>query len=204
MRYVQNRSNWSGDRSDNAKSGKGRKVFWLVGIATLLILVIVFAGGGLESDNQESTELEGLEELEELEELTSESLAPETQEEEDNTTFQLEQIDLVSILTDAGYSGIARRGTTGNLFTHVVVADLGRINLETHFYEGWLVKPGVMDFFSTGEMFAREDGKFGLAWEVMLDDARADLFDFTNVVITLEPRDGNSAPSIVHVLEGEF
>ncbi|MCH8049264.1 hypothetical protein IH979_00960, partial [Patescibacteria group bacterium] len=63
---------------------------------------------------------------------------------------------------------------------------------------------GVTEFFSTGEMFPRQDGKWGLVWETSLEEAHEDLLDFKKVIITREPRDGDSAPSSDHVLEGEF
>ena len=114
-----------------------------------------------------------------------------------------EQAELFAVGKFEG-SGIARRGVGDNLFTHVVVADLPEIDTSTHFYEGWLVKPGIIQFFSTGEMCYRDDGKWGLVWEVDLDDASSDLFDYSKVVVTLEEKDENPAPSVDHVIEGEF
>lgn len=103
-----------------------------------------------------------------------------------------------------GGSGIARRGVSDDLFTHVVVADLPAIDPEVYFYEGWLVVPGVTDYFSTGAMFIREDGQWGLLWESKIDDAPNDLLDYAKVVITRELRDDDSAPSPDHVIEGVF
>jgi len=116
-----------------------------------------------------------------------------------------EQIDLSYVGDQEGaFGGLARRGTEGDLFTHVVVADLQAIDMATSYYEGWLVKPGVVDYFSTGAMFAREDGKWGLVYETRISSGRPDLFDFTKVVVTREDRDDNPAPSAAHVLEGQF
>jgi hypothetical protein len=114
-----------------------------------------------------------------------------------------EQIELLAV-DGSGSSGVARRGYTAGLFTHVVIASLPSIDTEQYFYEGWLVKPGIVDFFSTGEMFPREDGKWGLVWEVDSLNAPDDLDDYSQVVITLEPRDDDPAPAAHHVIEGEF
>ena len=136
-----------------------------------------------------------------VEEVTEEAIveADVVVEEVNNT----EQIDLVAV-DGSGSSGIARRGTSGDLFSHVVVATLPEIDTTTHFYEGWLVKPGVVEFFSTGDMFPREDGKWGLVWEASVSGSEEDLYEYSKVVITLEPRDNDPAPSIDHIIEGEF
>jgi hypothetical protein len=118
-------------------------------------------------------------------------------------TESFEQINLADP-DGRGYAGIARRGIENDLFTHVVVAELPAINTDAYFYEGWLVQPGVLQFFSTGEMFAREDGKWGLVWEVQENDQLVEVTDFPRAVITLEPRDGDPAPAADHVLEGDF
>ena len=118
-------------------------------------------------------------------------------------TVLFEEVDV--FFTASGHdAGFARRNIENNVFTYVMVADLPLIDLETQYYEAWLVKPGVTEFFSTGEMFAREDGKFGLVWEQDLEKAKNDLFEFTRIVVTRESRDGDSAPSPAHVAEGEF
>lgn len=63
------------------------------------------------------------------------------------------------------------------------------------FYEGWLV--GKDGFFSTGRM-AVVNGKGSLYYT-----ADEDKSEFTGVVITLEPEDGDESPD-KHILEGSF
>lgn len=124
----------------------------------------------------------------------------------ESTTYsarEYEEVELFAV-DGSGSSGVARRGTSAGLFTHVIIASLPPIDTQYYFYEGWLVKPGIVDFFSTGEMFARDDGRWGLVWEVDELNARIDLDEFTQVVVTLEPRDDDSAPAPHHVLEGGF
>ncbi len=100
-------------------------------------------------------------------------------------------------------SGIARRGIESNIFTHVIVTDLPPINQDFFFYEGWLVIPGVTEFFSTGVMFLREDGKWGLVLEEDITAGYEDVLDYSRVIITREPFDNDPAPDI-HVAEGDF
>ncbi|MFC1617692.1 anti-sigma factor [Patescibacteria group bacterium] len=66
------------------------------------------------------------------------------------------------------------------------------------FYEGWLVKkPASGGFFSTGEMFYDDDeGAWVLEYEVAGDKS-----DYPDVVITIEPDDGDPDPA-EHILEG--
>ncbi|MFA6522662.1 MAG: hypothetical protein WCT24_03675 [Patescibacteria group bacterium] len=142
-------------------------------------------------------------ELPVVEEITSEETS-------DVIVTQLEDADPQETLfqeadfSTANASGTAKRGITGDLFTHVIVAGLPAIDTATTYYEGWLVKPTTLEFFSTGEFFAREDGKWGLVWERKTIDAPYDILDYRQVVITKEMRDGNIAPSPEHLVEATF
>ncbi len=177
------------------KGGQGKIPWlWIVG-GLLLVFVIVWIFVSL-SDNDDRLD----EVVEEVVQVTD----AETDEIEDILdTDTFEQTSLADP-NGRGYTGIARRGIENDLFTHVIVADLPAINTDAYFYEGWLVQPGVLQFFSTGEMFAREDGKWGLVWEVQENDQKVNVVDFPRAVITLEPRDGDPAPAADHVLEGDF
>lgn len=101
-------------------------------------------------------------------------------------------------------AGFARRGTEDAKFVHAMVLDLPAIDPAIHYYEGWLVKPGITEYFSTGSLFAREDGKFGLIYEVPLEEAPEDILDYARVVVTRELFDGDLSPSPAHIAEGEF
>jgi len=196
-KYVKNRSAFSSGRPTSSKAGK--KIIWLyllLFFVAVTIIVVMILTGGSKNDDQELPENEGTT-VEEMEDAIEELEIAEIEE-----VSNLESIELMS-LVGAEYGGTARRGTENDVFTHVVVATLPQIDHATHFYEGWLVKPGVTEFFSTGEMFPRQDGKYGLVWEVSTFDARSDLDEFTQVVITREVRGGGPEPE-VHVLEGDF
>ncbi len=178
-----------------------RKVPWKIiggifgGLIVILILFIVFSGG------ENTQEIDQVVEVDDSnQDLTVEVIQSDSS---DDASVEYEEIELI-VVDGSGSSGIARIGYTGDLFTHVVVASLPGIDTGFYFYEGWLVKPGIVDFFSTGEMFPREDGKWGLVWEVDELNALDDLDEYTQVVITLEPRDDNPAPAAHHILEGEF
>ena len=190
MKYAQHRSTRS-----RGSSGSNKKPLLWLGLFGLIVLgvalVLIFRSGG--DDAPEPT-------------ITTDGNTQAT-----TTTFETDGLsdgDLQSIeldsLVGAQYGGTARRGIEADTFTHVVVADLPGIELSTHFYEGWLVKPGVTEFFSTGELFPRADGKWGLVWESVLSEAPSDIEDFTRVVITKEIRDDDPSPSVEHVLEGAF
>ncbi|HAL50446.1 MAG: hypothetical protein UU40_C0028G0002 [Candidatus Uhrbacteria bacterium GW2011_GWD2_41_121] len=166
-----------------------------VGLIVLIIGFMIFSG----SDGQEVDRLSKSVEVEDQSGITVEVISKPVEDH----ALTYEEVELMPV-DGSGSHGTARRGQSGDLFTHVIVADLPAIETQYYYYEGWLVRPGIVDFFSTGELFAREDGKWGIIWEVHDDVAPDNLELFTEVVITLEIRDDNHAPSAHHVLEGEF
>jgi len=196
MRYIKNRSHYSQKKKS---PGKGRWVLFLLFVVVVIVGAVLLSGSDEEEVGKEVVELlsDG---VVEKEEVVQEDAAAADFTQEDVWSQEITLIDVEG----AGGSGVSRRGVSGELFTHVIVADLPAIDLETTYYEGWLVIPGVVEFFSTGEMFTREDGKWGLVWEVKLADAPDDLLDYREVIITRELRDGNVAPSPEHVIEGQF
>ena len=96
--------------------------------------------------------------------------------------------------------GKATRDIEEEQFHHVVRASLPGISEEYYYYEGWLVRPVPFEYFSTGDMVHNEDGEWVLEW---FGEENKDYSSYTEVVITLEPRDENPAPDI-HILEGRF
>lgn len=192
MKYAQHRSQISKKRSVHSKKAR----LWL---AVITVIILFFAIGIFLRSNS-STDGVSVELNEAIVEIVEEKTVVGEIEKDD----EIEQITLIFVGAEGEGSGIARRGVSGTLFTHVVVAELPSIDTSTHFYEGWLVKPGVTDFFSTGDMFSRADGMWGLVWESELSEMDGDINDYEKVVITLEPRDGDPAPAPEHVLEGSF
>lgn len=125
-------------------------------------------------------------------------------DEQGDAVVEMPSVQEIRISGPHGGTSIARRGEEGAEFVHVIVAELPNIDTTREFYEGWLVKPGVTDFFSTGELEQRADGKWALVWKEKMKVVEHDIFDFNQVVVTREPRDGNASPSPVHVLKGKF
>lgn len=113
-------------------------------------------------------------------------------------------IDLTFLESGSGFGATAHRESTEQNFNITVVATLPFIDDATQAYEVWLVKPGVTDFFSVGNMFRREDGGWGLVWETDPLAFEKDVSEYTRVVITRELRDGLDSPSTAHVMQGTF
>ncbi len=80
---------------------------------------------------------------------------------------------------------------------HKVIAEQLPVLENDDFYEGWMVNPGPpLDFFSTGVMIHDEEkGIWLLKYEI-----EGDKNDYSKVVITLEPNDGDPAPA-KHIIE---
>lgn len=172
--------------------------FVALAVGVFVLLVMWFRGGG-EEEIEGVGGVEGVGGAEETEQLSPSY---------GGVGGSLESEGVVSItltpLGNAAASGTAMRTHQYGMFSVTAVAQLPAIDGLTTAYEAWFVKPGITDFFSLGELFYREDSAWGLAWEVTDVLARTDIDEFHRLIITREPRDGNTAPSADQVLEGEF
>ncbi|MEX2008269.1 MAG: anti-sigma factor [Candidatus Spechtbacterales bacterium] len=93
-------------------------------------------------------------------------------------------------------SGIGYRRIDNSRLKHVVVAVMPAPG-EGSVYEGWLVRPSPMDFFSTGVMHQQSDG----SW--LLEFTATEPFpDYVRVVITEETQVDETPET--HVIEGVF
>ena len=115
-----------------------------------------------------------------------------------------EIIELSYLEVGAGYSTTVKRDLIEGQFVLTALATLPFVDDATATYEVWLVKPGVTDFFSVGNMYRREDGRWGLVWKVDPQAFEKNVRDFTRVIVTREPRDGVGSPSTAHVMQGDF
>ncbi len=171
----------------------------LIGVIVLFVALIVALAMVL----MRSQENLAVDDAETTTEVTQDPAEPTTLAITAAPTF--EEIQLKPAGTQfGGYSAIARRGAEGEKFTLVVVADLPAVDPASHQYEVWLVKPGIVDYFSVGTMFAREDGRYGMLWETSTLEAKDDPFLYSEVIVTREVVDSNPDPSPTHALEGEF
>lgn len=100
-------------------------------------------------------------------------------------------------VSDGQMTGEAKRAFSDGKFYHKVEAS-GLRNLEKGFYyEGWLMELDG-SYISTGRM---ETDAFGNGKLYYM--ASSDKSEYSKVIVTLEPEDGNSQPA-EHLLEGEF
>lgn len=96
-------------------------------------------------------------------------------------------------------SAEARRDTDDGPFRLSIKASLPEIDREAYAYEAWLLRQVPYDYFSVGDFVTNDDGEWVLEWI----GAGGAYEAYTQVVVTIEPRDGNPDPSR-HVLEGQF
>ncbi|MDP6704244.1 MAG: anti-sigma factor [archaeon] len=93
-------------------------------------------------------------------------------------------------------SGTAWRLSANGFFQHLVVASMPD-PAEGSVYEGWLVQPSPLMFFSTGVMEKNEDGEWVLEYQEF-----AEYPTYARVVIT-EETIVDEIPEI-HIIEGDF
>ena len=122
---------------------------------------------------------------------------PSTTKEELTKGFNIEipdDVESVELVGGVGVvgRGIATRKHEDGTFTHAILADLA--DLETGFYEGWLVKED--EFISTGKLRIAKGGY------LLEFSSNTDYSDYTGVVITKE-LNFDRLPE-VHILEGSF
>lgn len=112
-------------------------------------------------------------------------------------------ITLSAVEGESGGATATRSHVYGE-YSLSIVADLPAVDGTTTAYEAWFVTPGITNFFSLGEMYPREDGKWGLVWTQVDALVRNDIAEFNRIIVIREPRDGNTGPSADHVLNGVF
>lgn len=210
-RYTKSRGGGTArSYSKSQQSGmgvRGKLILVILFLVVVLVAVAMFVGRstGLTGEPQVTDQV--IDNIEKAEDEAHANAASELLPEStaSNSEDGFEEIELTAAASQfGGYSGIARRGTEGELYKFVAVADLPGIDSASHSYEVWLVKPGIVDYFSIGTMFGRTDGRFGILWESSLLEAEDDLWTYSEVIITREVNDGNTDPSPTHALEGTF
>lgn len=180
-------------------------------IFTLVLLLVLFSGC-TNSEPKDETEavskpdiLEPVKEAKEAArqvEEAAEEVAEEAERIESETEAEEDEFDrapMVSLEDVAGGDATGRAWLAykdGKTIHKVEAFDMPELE-GGDFYEGWLVKGG--DFFSTGRMEYDE----GLDGFILNYETDGDKTSYTEVVITLEPDDGDPAPA-KHVIENSF
>ncbi len=96
--------------------------------------------------------------------------------------------------------GEAKRGTKDGNYWFEMITTLPEIDREVYYYKGWLVRQVPYDYFSMGEMYTNDDGKFIITWPGEEDE---DYSSYTKIIITQHEYDGDVDPG-EHLVEGEF
>ncbi|KKW28538.1 MAG: hypothetical protein UY72_C0069G0012 [Candidatus Uhrbacteria bacterium GW2011_GWD2_52_7] len=111
-----------------------------------------------------------------------------------------EQVSASAVMRDAtGASiGLLTRSGTVEFPSYDLVVRLPAIDLATSSYSIWLLQVGLADVKFVGDALPRADGSWAFTF------MGTDPLDYPQVVITLEPNDGNTLPSGNRVAEGEF
>ncbi len=97
----------------------------------------------------------------------------------------------------------AERETDGGQFFLSIKASLPDVDRETYAYEAWLLRQVPYDYFSVGDFVTNDVGEWVLEWSASTDSGAGKYDAYTQIVVTVESKDGNPDPSR-HVLEGEF
>ncbi len=111
-----------------------------------------------------------------------------------------QSIDSVAALADASGTavGVVTRSGTALAPSYVLVAQLPPIDSAANAYTVWLIAEGLADVLPVGDLTPRADGSWALTFTT------SDPLAYPNVVVTLEPNDGDARPSGARAAEGNF
>lgn len=106
--------------------------------------------------------------------------------------------------------GTAVRTLATGIFHLNISANLPGIDRESQFYQAWLVRPVPYNYVPAGEFVTNDLGVFVLDWNGLSDKSggagpgsAGDYSDYTNLVITLQARNGSPDPQ-AHIAKGSF
>ena len=104
----------------------------------------------------------------------------------------------------AGDIGRATRVISEHAATIDVLVGLPIVDTSVYEYHVWLLKDGLADVVNIGSLNPRADGMWAGIFTAGPATGVADPTLFSRVVIMLEPRDGNEAPSGMKAGEGKW
>ncbi len=122
----------------------------------------------------------------------------------DITLQNIPSIAILSLSLSGEQVGRATRIFVDHAATIEIFAELPPMEISAFTYDVWLVKDGLADVVNLGPLTPRADGSWA---GTFVADPAAGVIDptlFSEIVIMLEARDGNEAPSGVKVSEGEW
>ncbi len=205
MKYSYRSSRAKQRRSGKQGSGRATKFFLVVIVLFLAVIVgfVLFLVNKINQGDEQGVEV-----------MTDDAFAEVVIEEDDSTrAAQTEPVqaaasfeEAVVMTIDSGAElGFARRDLEEGMFTFATVVTLPPVS-DIHYYEVWLLKPGITEYFSAGEMSVRADGKFAFVFEETHSDARdaEERLEYSQFIITREVRDDDKSPSATRVARGRF
>lgn len=120
-------------------------------------------------------------------------------------------VDLTGIPTIAPlHSSAGEIGRATRVFTHAthatldVLVTLPALDTTVYTYDVWLVKDGLADVVNVGSLSLRADGTWAGTFVAGPSTGVIDPALYTQLVVMVEPRDGNDAPSGVKACMGAW
>lgn len=113
---------------------------------------------------------------------------------------------IASLVSSSGTGAVGRatRVMSEHVATIDVLVTLPGIDMSAYEYHVWLVKDGLADVVDIGALTSRADGTWAGVFTAGPVTGVVDPMLFSEIVIMLEPRDGNEAPSGVKVCMGAW
>lgn len=189
-------------QSKSSKGKPGRKIplFWILIIVGSLITSFILWNIFFKANNEEFY----TEDDNSSEELFNQEDGEDIEIIEENTSSQDFEESFLRGRNGFISGGTARRSYDGRLYRIAIVADLPPQQDQYYDYEAWMVRPGILEYFSIGRFFPREDGKYGLLYEESFPNLVDDILDYSRIIITRELKGGKEGPSSTQVAEGNF
>lgn len=109
---------------------------------------------------------------------------------------------IATLSSSSGEVGRAARVLNAGVATIDILVVLPAVDTSAYEYRVWLIKNGLADVVDVGALVPRADGTWTGVFIAGPATGVVDPMLFSQVVIMLEPRDGDEAPSGMKVSEG--
>lgn len=111
---------------------------------------------------------------------------------------------IATLFSSSGEVGRAVRVLNAGVATIDILITLPAVDTSVYEYHVWLVKNGLADVVDVGALVPRADGTWTGVFIAGPATGVVDPMLFSGIVIMLEPRDGDEAPSGMKVSEGKW